>query len=158
MIIILCGSAGAGKSSIAMRLAGELEDARVVSTDLFKRRVYERLFREVRNRFGRQKYLILDGTFYRKEYRDRIEEIASNEEKVVTIFVECKLETCLKRNGERAEPIPERAVKSIWNQFERPERPDIYINSDEVDVDGVVEIILERLKSLEEAERSNIKV
>ena len=138
-------------------MVGELEDARVISTDWFKRRAYERMFREVRNMFGKQKYLILDGTFYRKEYRDRIEEIASNEEKVVTIFVECPLETCLKRNRERVEAIPERAVHSIWNQFERPERPDIHINSDEVDVDRGVEIILERLKNLKEAEEDNIK-
>ncbi|MCD6263480.1 AAA family ATPase, partial [Candidatus Bathyarchaeota archaeon] len=70
MIILLFGPAGAGKTTIARRLAGKLEGSQVISSDQFRRKVYRRLMREVRRRKGEGRYLIVDGTFYRRRWRE----------------------------------------------------------------------------------------
>lgn len=147
MIIILCGPAGSGKSSIAQRLIEELNDARLLSSDRFKRIAYERIMREVEKSRGKQEHLVIDATFYRKKWRDRLKGVAADE-KVATIFVDCPLETCLRRNLERETPIPEKAIQIIWNLFERPENPDIYINTEKISIEQAVEKIINELKKL----------
>lgn len=146
MLLILCGPAGSGKSSIARRLMEELDDAYLISSDAFKRKVYDRIMRETKRRLGKQKYLIIDATFYRKRWRDRLREITSDEERAVTIFIDCSLETCLERNREREKPIPEEAIHIIWNKFERTDDYDIYINTEKVGISKAVDIILRQLQ------------
>lgn len=146
MIVVIFGPAGAGKTSIARRLMEALDDAYLISSDGFKRRVYDRMMREVERRIGRQVYLVLDGTFYRKEWRERLRGIASNVEMVVTVFVDCTFETCLKRNREREKPIPEKAVSIIWKRFERPDEPDVHINTENAGTEEAVETILKELE------------
>ncbi len=145
MIVVIFGPAGAGKTSIARRLMEALDDAYLISSDGFKRRVYDRMMREVEKRIGRQAYLVLDGTFYKKEWRERLMGIASDMERVVTVFVDCPLETCLKRNREREKPIPEKAVSIIWRRFERPDEPDVHINTENTGTEEAVETILKEL-------------
>jgi predicted kinase len=149
LIILLCGPIGAGKTSIAERLAEELEGSSVISSDRFRRRVYDRLIREAEMRLGKARYIILDATFYREAYRRRILDLASRRERVLTVFLDCPLETCLERNRRRSSPVPERAVKIIWREFERPEAPDIRIDTGTLSIDEAVRAILFRLKHLE---------
>lgn len=150
MIILLCGPAGAGKTTIAGRLAERLDDAFIISSERFKRRAYERMFREIEGRLGRQRYLILDATFYREALRRRIMELMRRRgEEVLTVFLHCPLETCIMRNRERGMPIPERAVKILWREFERPEAPDIYIDTGSSSIMEAVEAILGRLKTID---------
>jgi len=124
----------------------ELDDAYLISSDAFKRKVYDRIMRETKRRLGKQKYLIIDATFYRKRWRDRLREITSDEERAVTIFIDCSLETCLERNREREKPIPEEAIHIIWNKFERTDDYDIYINTEKVGISKAVDIILRQLQ------------
>ena len=145
MLLILCGPAGSGKSSIARRLMEEWDDAYLISSDRFKRKVYDRIMRETGRRLGKQKYLIIDATFYRKRWRDRLREIISDGERVVIIFIDCSLETCLVRNREREKPIPEEAIRIIWNKFERPDDYDIYINTEKFGIEQAVDKILKEL-------------
>lgn len=152
MIILLCGPVGAGKTSIAERLAERLEDALIISSERFKRRVYERMLGEVRRRLGRQRYLILDATFYKEAYRRSIKELESKGERILTVLLECPLEICLERNRRREKAIPERAVRIIWREFERPETPDIRIDTSIFSVEEAVKTIICRLKPLERLE------
>jgi len=146
MIILLCGGVGAGKSTLAHRLSEWLGDARVLSSDSFKRRVYERLLLELESNIGKQKYLILDATFYRKIYRDRVREIAMGRDKIFTIYLKCPLVVCLERNRRRSGAVSESAVHIIHRLFEEPENPDLVLNTAEVGVDEALERVLENLQ------------
>ncbi|MBS7619919.1 AAA family ATPase [Candidatus Bathyarchaeota archaeon] len=147
MIILLCGGVGAGKSILAQRLSERLGDARVLSSDSFKRRVYERLLLELERGMNKQKYLILDATFYRKVYRDRVRETAMGRDKLFTIYLKCPLEVCLERNRRRSGAVPENAVRIIHRLFEEPENPDLVVNTAEVGVDEALERVLENLRT-----------
>ena len=103
-----------------------------------------------KERLGRNDNLIIDATFYRRSWRDRLREAAEGE-RLLTVFVDCSLETCLKRNREREKPVPEEAIYIIWNEFERPVVHDVHIDTDEVGVERAVETIMRALSSLSTA-------
>jgi len=146
LILMFVGPPGAGKSTIAKRLAEVLGDSGVISSDEFRGRRYERMMREVDRRIGGEGLLILDATFYKKTWRERLRTVAAGRDEVVTVFFYCSLESCLSRNRSREEPIPERAIHIIWNEFEMPENPDIYIDTDETSVEDAVLKIMEELE------------
>jgi adenylylsulfate kinase len=145
MIILLFGPPASGKTTIAKRLAEKLEDTYLLSSDQFRRSVYRQMMEEVKKRRGRQRYIIIDGTFYRKQWRDELREAAEGEE-ILEVFLNCSLQTSLRRNRERSKPIPEAAVHIIWRSFERPENPDVEIDADMVSVEEAVRRILEAIK------------
>jgi tRNA uridine 5-carbamoylmethylation protein Kti12 len=148
MIVVLCGPPGAGKTSIARRLMDVMGDAHLVSSDRFRRRAYDRVMREVDERLGGHEHLLIDATFYRRAWRDRLRDVVGSADRVVTVFIDCSLETCLRRNREREAPIPEAVVRMIWREFERPADPDVYVLTDETSVEGAVEKIMAELERL----------
>lgn len=133
----------------------ELDYSYLISSERFKSRVYDGKMREAGKRLRKQEYLIVDATFYRKRWRDRLREVAADEERVVTIFIECSLETCLLRNRERETPLPEKAIQVIWKEFERLDDHDIYINTEKYGVEKAVEKILKKIKTPESNSRAN---
>jgi adenylylsulfate kinase len=145
MIILIFGPPASGKTTIAKKLAENLEGAYLLSSDQFRRSVYRQLMEEVKKRRNKQKYLIVDGTFYRKRWREELREAAEGEE-ILEVFVNCSLETCLKRNRERSKPIPEAAVHIIWRTFERPENPDLEVDTDSATPEEAAQRILNALK------------
>jgi len=145
MLLVLFGPAGAGKTTIAGRLGEALDDANIISSDRFRGRVYDRMLREVADKLGTHKVLILDATFYKKKWREKLRELASGKDIIVNIFVFCTLDTCLRRNREREEAIPEAAVRIIWREFEKPKDPDIYIDTEKLEVEGAVNKILKKI-------------
>jgi len=151
MIILLFGPAGAGKTTIAWRLAGKLEESQVISSDQFRRKIYRRLMREVRRRKGEGRYLIVDGTFYRRRWREELRE-AVRGEPILEVYIHCSLETCLRRNQERGSPVPERAIHIIWKEFEPPEKPDLKINTDLTTPEAAAQRILESIRFMEESD------
>lgn len=142
MMLLFCGPPGSGKTEIARRLAERLGDAKIISTANFKRKVYRRLFAETEKFAGAAKYLILDGTFHRREWRETVKEIAKrNRQQVITIYLNCSLETCLRRNEARKDRIEERAVRIVYNQMEIPDSPDIVVDTDVFGPDEAVDLI-----------------
>lgn len=148
LIIILCGPVAVGKSSIARRMMELLPGSRVISTDAFKRRAYRRMMNELFRSLGNYRYIILDGTFYRKKWREKVREIVGDRGRILTIVLKAPLELCLKRNVERGKPIPEEAIHMIWNEFEWPLDADLELETDKLDVEEAVKLILGRIREL----------
>jgi predicted kinase len=139
MIILLCGVPGAGKSTIAKLLA-QRTGATLLSTETFKRKVYERLMKELEKAEGED--FILDGTFYKRKWREAVKELARRKGiPILVVWVKSSLETSLQRDAQREKPIGERAVRIIHAEFEQPE-PDVVINSEELTPREAVELIL----------------
>ena len=146
MIVLFCGPPASGKSAIAKRLVKELEDWKLIVSDEFKRKTYRHMFVETERWAGRVRYLILDGTFYKKEWRDRIREIAEVKgEEVLTVYATCSLETCLERNRLRKEQIEENAVSIIYHQIEKPEKANFSLDTDVLSVDEAVRMLASAL-------------
>jgi len=148
LIIILCGPVAVGKSSIARRLMELLSGSRVISTDAFKRRAYRGMMNELFRSLSDYRYIILDGTFYRRGWRKRVKKIVGDRGSVLTVVLKAPLELCLRRNVERGKPIPEEAIHIIWNEFEWPLDADLEIETDKLDVEEAVKLILERIREL----------
>lgn len=84
MLILMAGLPGTGKTTAAERLAPEIK-ARVLSTDIIRRRnterprytprrkeqVYEKMLEEAEELLREDVDVVLDATFYRKEFRRR---------------------------------------------------------------------------------------
>jgi tRNA uridine 5-carbamoylmethylation protein Kti12 len=92
---------------------------------------------------GNNQYIIVDATFYKRSWREQLLNVIGSRDEVKLVHVHCSLETCLRRNREREDPIPERAVYIIWNKFEEPVNPDISINTDQKTPEEATEIILQ---------------
>lgn len=136
-ILLFCGPPGAGKTTLAERvrerLAGAGRAFAIVHSDEFSRRTYERMYERVADEGGDW---ILDGTFYRGEWRERFRDLGD----VRVVHVTATLETCLERNRERADAIDERGVHVVYREFEAPDA-DLTIDTDEVSVEDAVRTV-----------------
>ncbi|MEM2289760.1 MAG: ATP-binding protein [Candidatus Hadarchaeales archaeon] len=140
-LILLCGPPGVGKSTIG-RLLADRTGAELLSTERFKRRVYSRLLSQLEREMGK-KGMVLEGTFYRREWREKIEELARyHKTPILTVLIKASLQTCLRRDAQRERPVGEKGVKIIHAEFEEPEKPDLLIDSEEVTPEQAVERIL----------------
>lgn len=77
---------------------------------------------------------VLDGTFFRREWRNRFYRL----DDVREVWVKASLETCLKRNRERDEPISETGVRALHGRFEPP-RADLEIDTEALGVEEAVD-------------------
>ena len=147
MIILFFGPVASGKSTIARMVAERLPGSHVLTSDMFRRRTYSRLIREVARLKDTCRYLVVDGTFYKRRWREELRE-AVGETPMLEVYVHCSLETCLRRNRERGSPVPERAVHIIWSEFEPPETPDIEVDTDRLSPEEAADIILSFVRTL----------
>ena len=141
MIIIIYGPAACGKTTIANNLKRRLENQgfgfRIIHSDDYKSNTYDRILREVNET---DDDLIIDGTFYKKKWRD----IFRDKKGVKFINIAADIETCIRRNKQRSDPIEEKAVYIIYNSFENGDY-DLKIDSDDKPVKEIIDIIIERL-------------
>jgi len=143
MIVLLCGVPGSGKSTIAKLLA-QKTGAALLSTETFKRRVYKRLMRELEK--TKNEEIILDGTFYRREWREAVKRFARERgTSVLVVWIKSSLQTSLQRDATREKPIGERAVRIIHAEFEKPEA-DIVIDSEKLTPQEAVALILSAMR------------
>ena len=131
MIILFCGMPGSGKTTIASRLVAQLAaigEVKLLSSDRLRPPVYRRIFKTLETERGGAEYILLDATFYKKEWRDRVGALAAGD-RVVTVYVDCPREVALKRNRERRPNIAERALHIVYHRMEPPAAPDLTIDT-----------------------------
>ncbi len=136
MTILFCGIPGAGKTTIATKLAAKLEDlwkVRLFSSDALRAPVYKKLLNLLEESEEKFDFLIFDATFYREEHRANMKSHARGI--VIIAFCDVSLETALARNKERAAKIPVIGLQTIAGHFERPIDPDVYLNTEELSAD-----------------------
>ncbi|WP_240550501.1 AAA family ATPase [Halomicrobium salinisoli] len=138
MIVVLSGLPGSGKTTLATglreRLAERGRTVALLHSDDFERRTYDRLYESVADGVAGESAApdlwLLDGTFARREWRNRFYRL----DDVREVWVRAPLTTCLARNRRRADPIPDRGVESVAAEFEPP-RADLVIDTDELGAD-----------------------
>lgn len=91
MLVIVCGLPGSGKSSFSRKLARQLPavhlNSDVIRKELFpnpnytqeeKEKVYHEMAKQAEDLLRKGENVILDATFYRREYRDQMRGVAKN--------------------------------------------------------------------------------
>jgi predicted kinase len=86
------------------------------------------MFKIIETGRGDEDFLILDATFYKKEWRDKVATLAAAEA-VVTVSLDCARDVALARNRERRPNISERALHIVYHRMEPPQSPDLKIDT-----------------------------
>ncbi|NEU57125.1 AAA family ATPase [Halorussus sp. MSC15.2] len=136
MKLVLCGPPGVGKTTVAERLRDALgaagREVRVLHSDDFSRNTYEQMYERVLADPAAD--WLLDGTFYRREYRERFRALPDAH----LVYLTASLETALERNRTREDAIDERGVRAMHGKFEEPETPDLTLDTEASSVEETV--------------------
>jgi predicted kinase len=116
MLVVVCGPPGTGKTTVADWIAHH-RDARLVRTDVVRgdvvedpdyteaerKHVYESVFRRIEADIEDGSSVVADGTFDRREYRERVRHVATEADvRFELVRVTCDPET-VERRIERRE-------------------------------------------------------
>lgn len=119
MKLVLFGPPGVGKTTVAERLRERLGRAGLdferLSSDAFSGNTYDRIRSRVTAADAATDWL-LDGTFYRRDLRERVPALGNAH----FAFLTAELETCLARNRDRRDAIDEKGLYVMHEEFERP--------------------------------------
>ncbi|MHC3437702.1 AAA family ATPase [Natrialbaceae archaeon A-gly3] len=145
VIVVICGSPAAGKSTLTERVRKRLGAAgrtvHTVHSDDFSRRTYERMYERVAT--GPEDGIwLVDGTFYDRKWQVQFQTLGD----VRFIHVTAALETCLQRNRAREEAIDEQGVHVVYREFDEPDA-DLRIDTDELSPSEATERVLEAIES-----------
>ncbi|XP_021023367.1 L-seryl-tRNA(Sec) kinase [Mus caroli] len=70
---------------------------------------------------SRPLFLVLDDNFYYQSMRYEVYQLARKYSLgFCQLFLDCPLETCLKRNGERSQPLPDETIQLMGRKIEKP--------------------------------------
>lgn len=156
MFIVVCGLPGTGKSTVAEGIADRLDVEHLRTdvvrkeivedpeyTDEEKRRVYEALLERARAEAAAGRDVVLDGTFSRATYRDRVRRLA-DEERVDCRFlkVECEPAIVEERIRQRSDDHSEADVDVYELYRDRFEPLDVAHAT--VDNSGAIEASVDR--------------
>jgi predicted kinase len=135
-LLIFCGIPGSGKTTVARLVADSVKNSVLIQTDGVRamlarptfsgaesRFVYDACFEVAKTALKYGYLVILDGTFMREDYRSEARKrLRKHYSRADTVWVACGLETALRRNARREEPVPPEKVKGISLGFEAPRR------------------------------------
>lgn len=142
MIILICGPAGAGKTTVATLLQERFKergvDVRVLDSDQFSRNTYEQLYEQVED--SDETWLVA-GTFYKRRWQERFDRLPD----VRVVYLDATLETCLERNRRRGNPLDEVSVHVVWREFDEPDA-DVTVDVNERSPDEVVDRVVAALE------------
>lgn len=149
MLVIFSGLPGTGKTSVAEELSRHLRAERLTTDELrrridkhpdysqtHKRSIYAALMEEAERSLRQGKKVILDGTFFKRDMRQRARELARrHHEPFYLVFVTCPQEIVKERLEERekkgkdASEADFRVYQIIQKQFEEIEDPDYVVDT-----------------------------
>ncbi|QDX41624.1 AAA family ATPase [Salarchaeum sp. JOR-1] len=115
-LLVVFGPPAAGKTTLATRLA-ERFDAPVLHSDDYTTRTYERLLDDAEARRREHPLVVLDGTFHDPDWRGWARDL----DDAYCLYVTAALDTCLRRDWERADSIGEPGVRTIHRAFREQE-------------------------------------
>jgi adenylylsulfate kinase-like enzyme len=145
VIILFCGIPGSGKSTVSTLLAERLKalgTVQLVNSDRLRGPIYRNLLKLAAPEQRAADFLILDATFYKREWREQIKAIAQPE-KTIVVFLESPLNVALERNRIRDPKISVRAVHIMYHRMERPEDADLVIDTTMINPEAAAERIFE---------------
>jgi len=131
VIILFCGIPGCGKTTIATLLAERLAalgSVQLLSSDELKSPVYRKLFSALARERRTASFVILDATFYKKEWRRQVRALAGNED-VITVYIHCPIDVAVRRNRARQPQISERVIHIMRHRMEPPAHPTVAIDT-----------------------------
>lgn len=131
-IIILVGIPASGKSTLAKQLQQQCEDSVVISKDNIREQ-YSIQWGQQQDFVSKQenqllmnainenkKVIIIDDSNLKKETRDKLKQIATQHGyETETIFMNTKLDECIKRNKQRDKHIPTESLITAQQMLEQ---------------------------------------
>ena len=67
---------------------------------------------------------------------------------MLTVYLKCPFNICIKRNKSRRNPIPEKALYIMNEQFEIPENPDVAIGTSKKSNNEIVSELFSIIKNI----------
>ncbi len=131
-LIILLGIPGSGKSSIAKYLQSEFQEYKIISTDAIRAKLFGneaiqgpwlKIWNEVEQQLQEAiittNTVIYDATNISRKQRKEIIALARSKgfTEIIGLWVNTKLEICLKRNQQRHRQVPEAIILNMYQQL-----------------------------------------
>lgn len=160
MIILICGLPGTGKSFLAKKLASKLS-CRHINTDIVRKEkikepgysekekhsVYDAVVFLAEEALKKKQSVILDGTFYKSEFRKKAEQLAKKHKKgfyiieLVTPLSEVKRRLDSKKNVKSDSAADFDVYKIIKAEFEPIKEYHLIIDSTRPLKDQIAEVV-----------------
>ncbi len=121
------------------------KSVRLFVSDEIAGRIYKKIPAILKRNLDKVDFVLLDATFYKKKWRDLVKKLAGRH-RIFTIYVHCKLATCLKRNKKRRPSLPEKVIHIMYRRMEKPRRPDISLDTEKIKPREAVKRILRKMK------------
>ncbi len=179
-LVILCGVPSSGKSTLAKEVAKLLESkfqlpSVIVSSDSFRQMIptYQSRFEPVLEQFIRNAaeetigtalrnglIAISDDINYYTSMRKPLVRLSQNYKvDYAIIYVNTPLETALKWNRERGEPVPNSLIEEIFYKLDEPgkeykwDRPSLIVNPSENNLEQLSELVASKISEKVGAEK-----